>query len=52
MTETRPTRILVIDDEITQRMLVKEYLEEAGYQVRLSESGEHGLSWPMPSRRT
>ena len=43
MTETRPTRILVIDDEITQRMLVKEYLEEAGYQVRLSESGEHGL---------
>ncbi len=43
MTETRPTRILVIDDEITQRMLVKEYLEEAGYQVRLSENGEHGL---------
>jgi DNA-binding response OmpR family regulator len=43
MTEPRPTRILVIDDEVTQRMLVKEYLEEAGYQVRLSEDGEHGV---------
>ena len=43
MTEVRPTRILVIDDEVTQRMLVREYLEEAGYQVRLSEDGEHGV---------
>jgi len=43
MTEQRPARILVIDDEITQRMLVKEYLEEAGYVVRLSDDGRRGL---------
>ncbi len=41
--EQRPARILVIDDEVTQRILVKEYLEEAGYVVRLSDDGRRGL---------
>lgn len=43
MTDQRPARILVIDDEVTQRILVKEYLEEAGYVVRLSDDGRRGL---------
>ncbi len=43
MTDQRPARILVIDDEVTQRILVKEYLEEAGYVVRLSDDGKRGL---------
>jgi CheY-like chemotaxis protein len=43
MTEQPSPRILVIDDEITQRMLMKEYLEEAGFQVRLADDGHHGL---------
>ena len=43
MTDERPARILVIDDEVTQRILVKEYLEEAGYVVRLSDDGKKGL---------
>ena len=36
-------RILVIDDEPTHRILAKEYLEEAGYTVRLAEDGPSGL---------
>src|ERR671925_1840544 len=43
MTIQQASKILVIDDEITERMLVKEYLEEAGFRVRLSEDGKHGL---------
>ncbi len=43
MTQQSAPKILVIDDEVTQRMLVKEYLEEAGYLVRLSEDGKHGM---------
>lgn len=43
MTDHRSARILVIDDEVTQRILVKEYLEEAGYVVRLSDDGRRGL---------
>jgi signal transduction histidine kinase len=43
MTIQQPAKILVIDDEVIQRMLVKEYLEEAGFLVRLSEDGRHGL---------
>lgn len=36
-------KILVIDDEVTQRMLVKEYLEEAGHLVRQADDGRRGL---------
>jgi DNA-binding response OmpR family regulator len=43
MTNKQSSKILVIDDEVTERMLVKEYLEEAGFLVRLSEDGRHGL---------
>jgi DNA-binding response OmpR family regulator len=43
MTIQQSPKILVIDDEVTERMLVKEYLEEAGFRVRLSEDGKHGL---------
>ncbi len=43
MANQQKLRILVIDDEVTQRMLVKEYLEEAGHSVRLSEDGKRGL---------
>ena len=43
MAEQQKLRVLVIDDEVTQRMLVKEYLEEAGHTVRLSEDGKRGF---------
>jgi DNA-binding response OmpR family regulator len=43
MAEHQKLRVLVIDDEVTQRMLVKEYLEEAGHSVRLSEDGKRGF---------
>lgn len=42
-TEEKAERILVIDDDTTQRILVKEYLEDAGYSVRLSDDGSRGL---------
>jgi DNA-binding response OmpR family regulator len=41
--EGKAERILVIDDDTTQRILVKEYLEDAGYSVRLSDDGSRGL---------
>ena len=50
MSEETSQRILVIDDDTTQRILVKEYLEEAGYTVRLSDDGSRGLK--MASRIT
>ena len=43
MQETQAPCIQIIDDDITQRMLVKEYLEQAGYIVRQSNDGQHGL---------
>ena len=43
MTDLAKLRILVIDDETTQRMLVKDYLEEAGHVVRQAEDGRRGL---------
>jgi len=43
MSEQRAPKILVIEDETTQRILVKEYLEESGYVVRLAEDGKRGL---------
>ena len=38
------TEVLVIDDEIQIRRLLRLTLEEAGYFVRLAESGQSGLS--------
>ncbi|MFN0218409.1 MAG: response regulator [Hyphomicrobium sp.] len=43
MTDSEKLRILVIDDEITQRMLVKDFLEDAGHVVRQAEDGRRGL---------
>ena len=39
-----PKKILVIEDEPTQRILAKEFLELAGYSVRSSDDGLHGLN--------
>lgn len=44
MTPSKPAKVLVIDDDVTQRLLVKEYLEAAGYIVRLADDGRKGLS--------
>lgn len=43
MSTTSTKRIFVIDDESTHRILAKEYLEEAGYVVRLAEDGARAL---------
>lgn len=43
MADHEKLRILVIEDESTQRMLAKEYLEEAGHLVRQAEDGRRGL---------
>ncbi len=50
MTKQDKLRILVIDDEVTQRMLVKEYLEEAGHVVRQSDDGMHGLKMAIATK--
>lgn len=44
MTETPPARILVIEDEMAIRELLKARLEKAGYQVLLAKDGEEGLA--------
>ncbi|MFH1726032.1 MAG: response regulator [Elusimicrobiota bacterium] len=38
------TKVLVVDDEEDYRTIVKTVLEDAGYEVRLAEGGEQGLS--------
>jgi len=43
MSEVQAPKILVIEDETTQRILAKEYLEESGYVVRLADDGIRGL---------
>ena len=50
MTEQRAKRILVIDDEVTLRILVKEYLEDAGYVVRQSDDGKRGLKMAVTTK--
>ncbi|WP_287128427.1 response regulator transcription factor [Candidatus Cyanaurora vandensis] len=37
------TKILVVDDELTIRTLVRRYLEREGYQVEIAENGETAL---------
>ncbi len=44
MTGRENLRILVIDDEITQRLLAKDFLEEAGHIVRQAEDGRRALT--------
>lgn len=50
MAHQEKLRVLVIDDEVTQRLLVKEYLEEAGHVVRQSEDGKHGLKMAIKTK--
>ncbi len=50
MSQDNKQQILVIDDETTHRILAKEYLEEAGYSVRLAEDGKRGLKMAMSTR--
>lgn len=45
-----PKRILIIEDEPTQRILAKEILESAGYSVRSSDDGKHGLNMAVKTR--
>ena len=41
--ESRPVRVLVVDDSVTTRMLEKSILESAGFEVEIASSGEEGL---------
>jgi two-component system chemotaxis sensor kinase CheA len=40
---TKQSRVLVVDDSLTTRMLEKSILESAGYEVHIATSGEEGL---------
>ncbi len=50
MTNFKKLKVLAIDDELTQRMLVKEYLEDAGHDVAISEDGKRGLKIAISTR--
>lgn len=50
MVHSEKIRVLVIDDELTQRMLVKEYLEAAGHQVAVTEDGKRGLKLAISTK--
>lgn len=50
MANTTNLRILVIDDEVTQRMIAKDFLEEAGHVVRQSHDGKHGLKMAITTK--
>jgi DNA-binding response OmpR family regulator len=39
------TKILVVDDDLTVRDVVRRYLELAGHQVALADNGEDALAW-------
>jgi DNA-binding response OmpR family regulator len=40
-----PPRVLVVDDDLTVRDVVRRYLERAGHQVALADNGEDALAW-------
>ena len=42
-----PKKVLVIDDDVTLRLLTKEYLEGAGYTVRLADNGRKSLNMKL-----
>jgi two-component system, OmpR family, KDP operon response regulator KdpE len=42
--QTHPATILVIDDEVQMRRLLRRVFEQEGYKVELAESGKEGLS--------
>jgi DNA-binding response OmpR family regulator len=39
------TRVLVVDDDLTVRDVVRRYLELAGHEVALADNGEDALAW-------
>ncbi|MGH3759859.1 response regulator transcription factor [Actinophytocola sp.] len=39
------SRVLVVDDDLTVRDVVRRYLERAGHQVALADNGEDALAW-------
>ncbi len=39
------SRVLVVDDDLTVRDVVRRYLELAGHQVALADNGEDALAW-------
>jgi DNA-binding response OmpR family regulator len=39
------TTVLVVDDDLTVRDVVRRYLELAGHQVALADNGEDALTW-------
>jgi DNA-binding response OmpR family regulator len=39
------TKVLVVDDDLTVRDVVRRYLELAGHQVALADNGEDALVW-------
>jgi two-component system chemotaxis sensor kinase CheA len=43
--ETHPKRILVVEDSITARMLIKNILESAGYQVKTAVDGLEAMEF-------
>jgi DNA-binding response OmpR family regulator len=45
MTDTVAGRVLVVDDDLTVRDVVRRYLELAGHQVSLADNGEDALRW-------
>jgi len=50
MSNEAPKKILIIEDEPTQRILAKEILESAGYSVRSSDDGKHGLNMAIKTQ--
>lgn len=48
--DLRATRVLVIDDSLTTRMVEQSILESAGYQVDLATSGEEGFNMALAQR--
>jgi DNA-binding response OmpR family regulator len=45
MTELVAGRVLVVDDDLTVRDVVRRYLELGGHQVSLADNGEDALRW-------
>ncbi|HEX6360884.1 response regulator transcription factor [Actinophytocola sp.] len=39
------TKVLVVDDDLTVRDVVRRYLELAGHEVALADNGEDALAW-------
>ncbi|MFC4854110.1 response regulator transcription factor [Actinophytocola glycyrrhizae] len=45
MTHSTQSTVLVVDDDLTVRDVVRRYLELAGHRVALADNGEDALAW-------